>query len=106
MVELTEVTEDAEAEEAMVLDNFYTGRAPKAMIKQLDKEIPWAQIPEHELHLCVAAGEKQWNEHLKYEAVRVRGEEESNQVRSTLEGPFRLPGQELRKGAGAVRVSS
>ena len=98
MVELTEVTEDAEAEEAIVLDNFYTGRAPKAMIKQLDKEIPWAQIPEQEL--------QQWNEHLKYEAVRVHGEEESNQVRSFLEGPFRLPGQELRKGADAVRVSS
>lgn len=37
--------------------------------KQLEKELPWHAIPLEERELYKAAEEKQWNEHVQFEAV-------------------------------------
>eukprot|EP00438_Fugacium_kawagutii_P026759 Skav216449 [mRNA] locus=scaffold50:462658:469839:- [translate_table: standard] len=59
-------------------------RMPKAFQKQLDKEVRWNEIPEHEKEYYVAAETKQWNEHVKYQAVRVLSKEESDHIRATV----------------------
>ena len=63
---------------------FMTQRVPKAMIKQLDKEVAWGQIPPEEQPLYVEAELKQWKEHLHYQAVRMLSKEETEKVRREI----------------------
>ena len=65
---------------------FLTKRtiSAKAQEKQLDKELPWHMIPPEEKPLYVEAEEKQWQEHLQFEAVRPLSVEESNEVIATV----------------------
>ena len=64
---------------------------PKPYQKQLDKEVQWDDIPDQEKHLYLDAEKKQWDENLKYEAVRVLSVAESDQVRSTVPKDRILP---------------
>ena len=66
-------------------------RMPKSFQKQLDKEVKWENIPEVEKPLYLAAEEKQWNEHLKYEAVKVLSVQESEKVRREVPSERILP---------------
>ena len=52
--------------------------------KQLDKELPWQLIPPDERELYREAEEKQWKEHIDFQAVRPLSVEESNYVRETV----------------------
>ncbi|CAE7629272.1 RE2, partial [Symbiodinium sp. KB8] len=56
----------------------------KGREKQREKELKWHEIPPHEQHLYVGAEELQWNEHVKYEAVRALSLEESARVRQEV----------------------
>lgn len=56
-------------------------RKPKSLIKQSDKEIACEKIPEEERQLYVQAEAKQWEEHLRYGAVRVHLPEDAEVLR-------------------------
>ena len=56
----------------------------KGREKQREKELKWHEIPDQEKPLYVEAELLQWNEHLKYEAVRELTPEESAHVRETV----------------------
>lgn len=80
-IDLPEPTTD---EEALLAENkvyILERRVPKSLIKQSDKEVKWEQIPEEEKQLYVEAEEKQWKEHLKYDAVRVHSPEDAALLR-------------------------
>ena len=70
-----------ELNEAMLANDE---RVSRALQKQADKELKWGQIPEEEKPLYKEAEQKQWKEHLKYEAVRVIPPEESKGVRARV----------------------
>ncbi|CAJ1331158.1 unnamed protein product [Effrenium voratum] len=55
-------------------------RTPKTVAKQRDKEVAWNDIPAAEKELYVAAEKKQWDEHVKYGAVRILSAQESEEV--------------------------
>eukprot|EP00439_Symbiodinium_sp_Y106_P020985 s3390_g2.t1 len=57
--------------------------------KQREKELKWHEIPDQEKPLYVEAELLQWNEHLKYEAVRELTPEE-RQLVEILKGVFGL----------------
>jgi len=59
-------------------------RVPKSVIKQVDKEIKWEDIPTAEKQLYIEAEDKQWKEHLKYEAVRVHPPEDAEILRDKV----------------------
>ena len=61
------------------------GRTARTRQKAEEKEIRWKNIDVKDLALYEAAEIKQWNEHLKYEAVEVMTLEKSQEVRNTLE---------------------
>ena len=74
-------------EEALMVENevyVLERRVPKSLIKQSDKEVKWEQIPEKEKHLYEEAEEKQWKEHLKYEAVRIHPPEDAALLRKKV----------------------
>ena len=48
--------------------------------KQMESEIPWSSIDPGDRPAFEAAEAKQWNEHLKFAAVRVLSKEETEQV--------------------------
>ena len=56
----------------------------KGKEKQLEKELPWGQIPPDERHLYKEAEEKQWLEHVEYGAVRPLSLEESQHVEASV----------------------
>ena len=60
------------------------GSSEKSKDKALEKELPWERIPEEEKHLYVEAEVKQWQEHLKFEAVRPLSIAESKWVRENV----------------------
>ena len=60
------------------------GSSEKSKDKALEKELPWERIPEEEKHLYVEAEVKQWQEHLKFEAVRPLSIVESKWVRENV----------------------
>ena len=68
------------ASSAMVAERGLT----KAQQGKLDKEIKWEEIPEEERHLYIAAEKKQWDDHLRCEAVRVLTDQETLHVRETF----------------------
>ena len=53
----------------------------KGREKQREKELKWHEIPPQEQSLYVSAEKQQWDEHVKYEAVRALSLEESARVR-------------------------
>ena len=55
-------------------------KSEKGQAKQLEKELPWGQIPPAERHLYVEAERTQWSEHLDFGAVRPLTLEESDWV--------------------------
>lgn len=69
--------EDGEMNSVYVTEH----RVPKSLIKQSDKEIAWDKIPEEERQLYVDAEGKQWEEHIKYGAVRVHLPEDAGVLR-------------------------
>lgn len=73
----------AEEEEDTEMNRVYVTehRVPKSLIKQSDKEIAWEKIPEEERQLYVDAEAKQWEEHIKYGAVRVHLPEDAEVLR-------------------------
>ena len=73
----TSEEEDADINTVYVTEQ----RQPKSLIKQSDKEIAWEKIPEEERQLYVQAEAKQWEEHLKYGAVRVHLPEDAEVLR-------------------------
>jgi hypothetical protein len=77
-----EIEDPAEAAEVLMIKHKLTERTKR---KQLEKEIPWNQIPEHQRQLYKEAADKQWDEHLKYEAVEVKGLRESQEIRSKID---------------------
>ncbi|OLQ05060.1 Copia protein [Symbiodinium microadriaticum] len=64
-------------------------KSEKGQAKQLEKELPWGQIPPEERHLYVEAERTQWDEHLAFGAVRPLTLEESDWVRKH-EDPSRI----------------
>ena len=60
------------------------GSSEKSKDKALEKELPWERIPEEEKNLYVEAEVKQWQEHLKFEAVQPLSVAESNWVRENV----------------------
>ena len=60
------------------------GSSEKSKDKALEKELPWERIREEEKHLYVEAEVKQWQERLKFEAVRPLSVAESNWVRENV----------------------
>lgn len=66
---------------------FMTGKAisVRGQEKQLENELPWNAIPFEERELYIAAEEKQWNEHVQFEAVRTLSVEESQKVIETVD---------------------
>eukprot|EP00435_Cladocopium_sp_Y103_P070748 s785_g36.t1 len=87
-----EVEEPVEPEERDIEDlldqSFETmmteRRVPRSLIKQNDKEIRWEDIPETEKELYLEAEKKQWQEHLRYEAVRVHPPADAELLRSKV----------------------
>ena len=73
-------------EEALMANEVYVleRRVPKCLIKQSDKEVRWEQIPEEEKHLYLEAEDKQWKEHLKYDAVRVHLPDDAGLLREKV----------------------
>ena len=73
-------------EEALMANEVYVleRRVPKCLIKQSDKEVRWEQIPEEEKHLYLEAEDKQWKEHLKYDAVRVHLPDDAGLLRKKV----------------------
>ena len=57
--------------------------------KQLEKEIPWEMIPPKEKHLYRQAEKDQWDEHVKYNAVKPLSVAESQEVREQVD-PSRI----------------
>ena len=78
--EVEEAGTPAPARQALVAER----RTPRSVIKQVDKEIRWDDIPEKERHLYVEAEAKQWEEHIKYEAVRVHPPEDAELLRAKV----------------------
>ncbi|CAL1132729.1 unnamed protein product [Cladocopium goreaui] len=72
-------------------------RAPRSTIKQLDKEVKWEEIPEGEKYLYLEAEKKQWDEHLRYEAVRVHPPEDAGLLRA------KVPANRILKARFAYR---
>ena len=73
-------------QQSQVHQPFFMKRvlSAKAQEKQLDKELPWHAIPEEERQLYIDAEEKQWKEHVQYEAVQPLSLAESDEVRKTV----------------------
>ncbi|CAE7214247.1 GIP [Symbiodinium natans] len=59
--------------------------------KQLEKEIPWAMIPEEKRPEFHRAEQKQWGEHLSHEAIQVLTLEESEEVIKRVDPSRILP---------------
>ena len=59
-------------------------RMSKMEMKQLDKEIKWDEIPEQEKGAYKEAEKKQWEEHLRYEAVRPLTLEETMEIEKSI----------------------
>ena len=72
-------------------------RVPRSIIKQNDKEIKWPDIPDDEKPLYNEAENKQWKEHLQYEAVRVHPPEEAELLRQ------KVPKERILKARFAYR---
>ena len=92
-VEKDETMDPGQPSEALAVHH----RVPKALQKQKDKEIPWNQIPEEEKPLYLEAEGTQWDQHEKYGAVRVLGQQETAEVRA------RVPPQRILKSRFAYR---
>eukprot|EP00435_Cladocopium_sp_Y103_P023416 s2511_g5.t1 len=59
------------------------GQSAEAMEKALEKEIPWNLIPPEEKQLFQQAEATQWEEHIKFGAVKPLSVEESREVEET-----------------------
>ena len=66
-------------------------KTERSKAKQLEKEIPWAQIAEEVRPLFIEAERKQWNEHLQHQALEVMDVESSNRVRAQVPKKRILP---------------
>ena len=69
--------EDERPEEAMMTKKAKTTRGRE---KQLEKEIPWSMIPPELHERFRQAEQKQWGEHVKYEAMEPVSLQESREI--------------------------
>ena len=69
--------EDKRPEEAMMTKKAKTTRGRE---KQLEKEIPWSMIPPELHERFRQAEQKQWGEHVKYEAMEPVSLQESREI--------------------------
>ena len=67
-------------EEVMMIRKAKT---PRGREKQLEKELPWGMIPEEKKDEFRRAGQTQWDEHVKYDALEPVGIEESRKILET-----------------------
>ncbi|CAJ1436718.1 unnamed protein product [Effrenium voratum] len=70
-------------------------RTPKTIAKQRDKEVAWNDIPAAEKELYVAAEKKQWDEHVKYGAVRIL---------SAQDKEFEYIGSQIKQADGVIEL--
>ena len=66
-------------------------RTERSRAKQLEKEIPWGQIPEEVRPLFLEAEKKQWSEHIQPDALEVLDVATSKQVRAEVPRERILP---------------
>ena len=69
------------ANEVMVLRRAKTERS---RAKQLEKELPWQQIPPDKREEFHIAEDKQWREHMQHDALEVLDLERSREVENTV----------------------
>ena len=70
-----------EAKEVMVLKRAKTERS---RAKQLEKELPWHQIPDDKREEFRAAEDKQWREHMEHDALEVLDVKRSREIEDTV----------------------
>ena len=73
---------EGEPAEVLIMKNKTTERTKR---KQQEKEIKWKDITDKDRPLYDEARQKQWGEHLKYNAVRVLSQEQTSIIYRTID---------------------
>ncbi|CAE7207103.1 GIP [Symbiodinium sp. CCMP2592] len=82
-----EVAYDMEAED----EEARGAKTERSKAKQLEKEIPWSQIPDEVRPLFIEAERKQWNEHLEHKALEIMDIQSSLKARAEVPRERILP---------------
>eukprot|EP00435_Cladocopium_sp_Y103_P030110 s1767_g7.t1 len=88
-----QIFDDPEPDRVFVVEK----RIPRSIIKHNDKELKWRDIPDDEKALYNEAEDKQWREHMQYEAVRVHPPEDAELLRR------KVPKERILKARFAYR---